>query len=171
MYRYRNQLIVDLILKLCCWSPFYRSWWCHDSTDLLKKNTVKPTWLGWRILGNETSMAIWGRRSAVWIELWGWSLSTQWSFIEWLVVLPRRGNTKRRLINDSSLWTQTFVSWSSANWSSLFCLLEHFLPFGFGCWAWGVKAVEGRRLSEIRIHLHEFSRSHTNQRVDSALIG
>ena len=171
MYRYRTQLIVDLILKLCCWSPFSRSSLCHEASVLLKKNTVKPAWLGRRILGNETSLAIWERRSAVWIELWGWSLSTQWSFIKSLVVLPRRGNIKRRLINDSSLWTQMFVSWSSANWSSLFCLLEHFLPFGFGCWAWGVKAVDGRRLSEIRIRLHGLARSHTNQRVDSALIG
>ena len=171
MYRYRTQLIVDLILKLCCWSPFSRSSLCHEATVLLKKNTVKPAWLGRRILGNETSLAIWERRSAVWIELWGWSLSTQWSFIESLVVLPRKGRIKRRLINDSSLWTQMFVSWSSANWSSLFCQLEHFLPFGFGCWAWGGKAVDGRRLSEIRIRLHGFLRSHTNQRVDSALIG
>ena len=111
----KNHWIVDLNLKLCCWSAFCRSSFNHEAPILLRKISSKSARIGRRVLGDETSLAVRKRRSAVWIEVRGRSLSFQWSIATSLVVWPHKSSERESLTREWLSWILTSVNWSSVN--------------------------------------------------------
>ena len=93
----KNHWVFDLNLKLCCWSAFCRSSLFDEATILLRKIFVKPPWLGRRVLGDATPMAVRKRGTSMWIEVRRRSLSVQWSIVAPIVVGFHTSNEKEPL--------------------------------------------------------------------------
>ena len=96
----KSQWIFDLNLKLCCWSAFSRSSFNHEATILLRKVSGVSAWVGRWVLGDAASLAVRKRRSSVWIEVRGRSLSGKWSIAASLVVRPHQSHEQELLTSE-----------------------------------------------------------------------